>query len=191
MPLRHTVRGSPRPATVHGLKGPLRWAPRENVRVRRPKSCQLAELTEWQGLNCRDNCATDCIGGGKHGLWIPGGAYGSICPQFTHEVDGRKFGVREPESWDRWPRTVVQRLLTTSVPHNGRGHAAERGLAVCAQETIGGTWHGHPILRRKVPFGARNRLINMKQTTSTEIRKHLRHQKSIDPNRNLQWAVLQ
>ena len=131
------------------------------------------------------------IGSRKHKLWIPGGAYGSICPQFTHEVDGRSFGGKGPESWDRWPRTVAQRLLINSVLHNGKRYAAERGLAFCAQETSGGTWHGYPILWKKVPFKVRNQLINMKQTTSTEIRKHLRHQKSIDPNRNLQWAVLQ
>ena len=94
-----------------------------------------------------------------------------------------------PETWDEWPQTVAYRLLCNSVLHDRKRYAAERGIAFCAQETIEGTWHGYPILWKQVPTEVRDRLIALEQVTQREVRRGLRRQQSVDPNRDPQWAL--
>ena len=140
-------------------------------------------------LDNRDDSTLDYVDSRKHKRWIPGGANGSTCPQFTHEVDGRSFGRTDPESWHEWHLTVAQRLLTDNVLNGHRRYAAERGIAFCAQETNDGTWNGYPVPWKQVPTAVGQKLIALEQTTQIEIRRNLRRQQSIDPNRDLQWAV--
>lgn len=129
------------------------------------------------------------IGDKKHKLWTPGGASGSICPNWTHTVAGRHFGGTEPEMWDKWPQTEAQRLLASSVSHGGQRYAAARGIAFCGQLTSGETWHGYPIPWRDVPSGVRQALEHAGQVTSREIKQGMRAQKAADPKRHLTWAL--
>lgn len=144
-----------------------------------------------RGFNLEDSLLLDYVGSRKHKRWTPGGANGSICPDFTHVVQGRSFGRVEPEAWRGWPRTVAQRLLTNSVLHGRKRYAAERGIAFCAQETNDGTWHGYPVPWKQVPTDVRQRLIATGQATPGDIRRNLRRQRSIDPNRGPQRAFRQ
>jgi hypothetical protein len=130
------------------------------------------------------------IGSKKHKRWTPGGASGSICPDWTHTVAGRHFGATEPEMWDKWPDTEAQRLLAASVAHGGQRYAAARGVAFCGQVSGRGAWHGYPIPWRDVPKGVRQQLEATGQVTSREIKQGMRAQKFIDPKRNPKWAVV-
>lgn len=129
------------------------------------------------------------LGSKKHKRWVPGGASGSICPNWTHTSEGRHFGAIAPEDWNGWPQTQAQALLTASVAHEGQRYAAARGIAFCGQCTEGGTWHGYPVLWRDVPTTVRQVLENNGQATPQEIRRGLRAQKDIDPHQNLTWAA--
>jgi hypothetical protein len=129
------------------------------------------------------------VGIKKHKRWTPGGANGSICPDWTHSASGRHFGASEPEQWDRWPQTLAQRLLAGSVAHGNQRYAAARGIAFCGQVTPGGTWHGYPILWRDVPDSVRGEIEAAGQVTSREIIQGIRRQRTVDPKRNLRWAI--
>ncbi len=155
----------------------------------RPEGGRYVRSGRRQGFSLGESLPLDYVGSKKHKRWTPGGAAGSICPDFTHVVDGRNFGGVEPEAWRGWSRTVAQRLLTNSVLHGRKRYAAERGIAFCAQETNDGTWHGYPVPWKQVPMDVRCRLIATRQATPVEIRRNLRRQQSIDPNRDRQWAL--
>jgi len=129
------------------------------------------------------------IGSKKHKRWTPGGASGSICPNWTHTVAGRHFGGNEPEAWDKWPDTQAQRLLANSVVHGGQRYAAARGVAFCGQQTGERTWHGYPIPWRDVPLEVRQTLVAAGQVQEKEIQHGLRVQRNLDIDRDKDWAV--
>lgn len=129
------------------------------------------------------------IGIKKHKRWIPGGTFGSICPDWTHTVNGRHFGNAAPESWNGWPKAEAQKLLTNSVAHGCQRYAAARGIAFCGQITGGNTWHGYPIPWRDVPEGVRQRLVAKGQVSSREIKQGMRAQQTVDPKRDVTWAL--
>jgi len=129
------------------------------------------------------------VGTRKHKRWTPGGASGTICPDWTHTVDGRHYGAIEPEQWTGWLQTEAQQMLTRSVVHGDQRYAAARGIAFCGQITLGGTWHGYPVPWRDVPMKVRQELQKSRQVSAREINRGLRNQKSVDPKRDLNWAV--
>jgi hypothetical protein len=129
------------------------------------------------------------IGSRKHKRWVPGGAAGSICPPWTHEVDGRNFGNVPPEDWNGWPRTRAQRLLEQSVLHEGVRYAAAEGLAFCAQPTGNRAWHGYPVPWRDVPAVVRAWLVKAGQVEEIQLRRALRKQAGFDVGRDRQWAL--
>ena len=99
-------------------------------------------ITLWV-ISLKQNLSLKYIGNKKHKRWRPNGAWGSICPNWTHQVDGRHFGSLEPEAWDGWTDTEAQRLLGKSIEFGGQRYAATRGLAFCGQLTGDDTWHGY------------------------------------------------
>lgn len=129
------------------------------------------------------------VGSKKHKRWTPRGGNGSICPDWTHQVDGRHFGRVEPEAWSDWSQTVAQRLLSQSVVHGRQRYAADRGVAFCAQQAKDGSWHGYPILWKQVPPDVCQQLRECGQVTATEIKRGLRRQQYIGPIQNRKWAL--
>ena len=129
------------------------------------------------------------VGSRKHKQWVPGGAFGSICPSFTHTVKGRNFGCVAPELWKQWPKTVAQHLLQNSVLYNDKRYAADHGIAFCAQETGNGNWHGYPLPWKQVPNAVCRQLVAQGQTTEKEIKHVRRRQKAVDPRNDNQWAM--
>ncbi len=128
-------------------------------------------------------------GSSKHKLWTPGGAFGSICPDWTHKVAGRTWGAVEPSEWSEWPKTVAQALLKNSILYQGQRYAAKNGIAFCSQTSLSGTWHGYPIPWRDVPLDVQDLLIKDAQVSDREIRRGIKAQKGGDPLRDLKWAL--
>lgn len=129
------------------------------------------------------------IGSRKHKSWTPGGASGTICPDWTHTVAGRHFGEIEPELWNMWPNTMATNLLNDSVKDGNQRYAAARGIAFCGQLTPGGTWHGYPIPWKDVPFHVREKLKSNGHVTSREIKRGMRVQRNVDRKTDRKWAT--
>ena len=86
----------------------------------------------------------------KHKRWHPGGAYGTLCPNWTHEADGMGFaGNTETHPWQR---TEAHEMFEQStLADDGRRYATRRGIAFVAVDTNDETWHGYPIPWQDVP----------------------------------------
>ena len=119
----------------------------------------------------------------KHKRWRPGGGYGTLCPEWTHEVAGRGFSgetQRHP-----WPRTKAHELFRDSLQdEDGRRYATERGIAFAAVSSNDGTWHGFPIVWDDVPVHIQDRLVESGRVTRRQMRRY----RTAD-RRNIVWAL--
>lgn len=118
----------------------------------------------------------------KHKMWRPDGAFGTICPKWTHEQNGRDFGgdpYRHP-----WEQTQANEILANSFLVGDRRYGAAKGIAFCAHETGDGTWHGYPVPWCMVPSDAVAWLID----TGLAKRRDIKRQK-LSPQPGIYWAL--
>ena len=77
----------------------------------------------------------------KHKRWRPGGGYGTLCPEWTHQVGSRGFSG--DVQGHPWQRTKAHELFEPSLEcEDGRRYATEGGIAFVAVSSNDGTWHG-------------------------------------------------
>lgn len=118
----------------------------------------------------------------KHKQWRPHGAYGTICPDWTHESKGQGFGG-DPYLHD-WNCTQAQIMLKNSFLSGDKRYGAGRGIAFCAHPTEDGTWHGYPIPWCKVPSDAVNWLIENGHASKRDIKRQ-----KLSPHPSIYWAL--
>ena len=86
----------------------------------------------------------------KHKRWHPGGGYGTLCPNWTHQA-GEKGCSGNTES-HAWQRTAAHEMFEAStLAEDGRRYATRNGIAFVAVNSNDGTWHGYPIPWQDVP----------------------------------------
>ena len=106
----------------------------------------------------------------KHKRWHPGGGYGTLCPNWTHQTPTRGFAgdsYRHP-----WERTQAHAMLAQSVlAGDDRRYATGRGIAFVAVPSGDGTWHGYPLPWKDVPRDVRNTFIRERRVRRSETRR--------------------
>ena len=106
----------------------------------------------------------------KHKLWRPGGGYGTLCPEWTHET--LSGGFAGDSNGHQWGETQAHSMLAESLyAEDGRRYATRRGIAFVAVSTNDGTWHGYPIPWRDVPRKVRDSFVCAGCVTRRETRK--------------------
>ena len=74
------------------------------------------------------------------------------------------------------PETVdletARRLLSDSVPVDGKRYAVHEGRAYCAQKHGADTWHGYPVGWREVPESLRRTWLREERLRRRDVRKH-------------------
>ena len=119
----------------------------------------------------------------KHKKWRPGGGYGTLCLEWTHQVGRRGFAGdvrRHP-----WQRTKAGELFEASLEgEDGRRYATERGIAFVAVSSNDGTWHGFPIPWDDVPVHMQDRLVESGRVSRRQMRRY----RTAD-RRNIEWAL--
>ena len=119
----------------------------------------------------------------KHKQWKPGGGFGTLCPNWTHQSSGRGF-AGDPDCHD-WSATVAHELFESSVSTpDGHHYAARDGISFKAFASNDGTWHGFPIPWHEVPIDVQDVLIERHQATRREIKR----QRSVDTG-DIRWAL--
>ena len=119
-------------------------------------------------------------GSPRHKLWGPHGVGGSICPDWTHDVQSANEDGNDEDSnkgdVDKhpWPETVAQTLLDKSIPDGKRRYATARSLPFCAQSDGHGTWHGYPISWREVPASVKRAMIERGDVTMRDIKRQMK-----------------
>lgn len=118
----------------------------------------------------------------KHKRWRPDGAYGTICPDWTHESEGQGFGG-DP-SMHGWKRTQAHLILENSYHIGDKRYGARRGVAFCAHPSGDGSWHGYPIPWCKVPSNAVDWLVENGHATRRDIKRQ-----KLSPQPGINWAL--
>lgn len=119
----------------------------------------------------------------KHKRWRPGGGYGTLCPEWTHDADGR--GISGDIQSHPWSRTKAHELFEASLQgEDGRRYATERGIAFVAVSSNDGTWHGFPIAWDDVPVEIQDSLVNSGRVNRRQMRRYRNANR-----RNIRWAL--
>lgn len=118
----------------------------------------------------------------KHKSWRPGGGFGTMCPEWTHQADGQGFAGntdRHP-----WSRTRAHEMFGGSIcGGDGRRYATGRGIAFVALPTNDGTWHGYPLPWVDVPRNVREHFVNSGLVDARRIRRQ-----TVGPS-DRRWAL--
>ncbi|MDR3440130.1 hypothetical protein [Telmatospirillum sp.] len=121
-------------------------------------------------------------GSPKHKNWQSGGGFGTICPNWTHEADGRGFtGDTDRHAWNR---TKAHALFVEAFERDGRRWSTAGGIAFTALRSADGTWHGFPIPWDEVPEDVQHHLLEKGDVTRREIKRW----KSFDRH-DIRWAL--
>lgn len=126
----------------------------------------------------------------KHKRWSPGGGFGTICPDWTHQTAETGF-AGDPHRHP-WRRTEAQALFDDAIiASDGLRYAARRGIAFCARVSNDGTWHGYPIPWKDVDQAIQDALIAHGQVTEREIENQKSRQKrALRRNpKDIYWAL--
>ena len=106
----------------------------------------------------------------KHKRWHPGGGYGTLCPNWTHQTLTQGF-AGDSYSYP-WEETQAHVMLAQSVlAEDGRRYATGRGIAFVAIYSGDSTWHGYPLPWKNVPRNIRNRFVQEGRVTRRETRQ--------------------
>lgn len=118
----------------------------------------------------------------KHKRWHPGGGYGTLCPQWTHQAEDEGFAGEV--GTHPWQRTEAHEMFEQStLADDGKRYATRRGIAFAAVNTNDGSWHGYPVRWEGVP-----RRIQRAFTKSGLVSpRQIRHRR-VDRD-DIQWAL--
>ena len=119
----------------------------------------------------------------KHKDWVPGGRFGTLCPEWTHgTADGGFAGDVHRHPWEQ---TKAWELLNASIQDGSdRRYASERGIAFMAVLSNDGTWHGFPVPWDEVPARIQDELVRKGRVKRSQMRHHRSAQKH-----EIEWAL--
>lgn len=115
----------------------------------------------------------------------PGGGWGTLCPEWTHETP--RGGLGHDVHEHPWPQTKAQELFASSEPcpeGSKKRYATERGIAFAARETGCGIWHGYPIPWDEVPDELRVEWQNQGRVGAKDIKRY-----SNKPPKDTRWPL--
>lgn len=102
----------------------------------------------------------------------PGGAFGTICPEWSHQAGSTAFGVDIDAH--PWQQSTAQELLDGSIDgYDGKRYATSNGVAFAAQPTNDGTWHGYPLPWNDVPRHVQRQFLEAKLVDRRAIRRQV------------------
>ncbi|WP_187970093.1 hypothetical protein [Aquibium microcysteis] len=113
------------------------------------------------------------------------GRKGTLCPEWTHEMDAG--GYASDPFGHAWEKTVAHTMFEESEPDpNGsaKRYATMKGIAFVAQPTADGTWHGYPEPWNRVPAD----LVAKWQDAGKVTTQQLKRYKDF-PTDHVTWAL--